>query len=238
MIEQVGNQYLGFLGDLYNALKLGLTPVLFLIPFLIVGVYFYYLLQHKHTIVLRKKTNNKTDVVTMTKFMVVKKRGDPVFIVTLKGRIKMPMPPIESIEITDNGKMYVECYISEGGEATFIEMTAKDDLQDIMLTKINTNDKSFYWNRDKLANEKYKVDSIMTFLNQHAGVIGLIIFVAMVFVFWGDVVSPALQHRQQEMSFFSTMMTQQSQLVDRVALLVENRQRIESGPLFNVTRAE
>lgn len=262
------------MSEIFVGMKLAFTWFLFLSPLIIGFFVFLYLSSFKHTIVLRKKTKDKTDIVTITKFKILNKKGEPPAIKTLKGRHTLPIPPDLAQEMTSKGRIFCECYLSEGGEATFLEITAKvettkvkekllaplydkkgklmrddnenpmyteieqDVLKEIKLTRLKTEDKAFYFNREQKAHEKYKQNNIWSFLTQHGGTLAFIIFVGMIFIFWGDIMQPAIEIAKQNQVYQQNdqrTLQEWSKLVDRMDQIINEKQTLEAERQFNVT---
>ena len=263
--------FLAGAGSIFAGLKIGFTWFLMLSPFLIGVILFLYLSRFKHTLVMRRKTKDKTDVVTVTKFKINKKKGKPVEIQTLKGKFRLPIPPDIAVEITNKGKLYVECYMSEGGEATWLKVTSKvttekikreelvhltdkkgvlqmdedgkpiyvketkEVIEDIKLSRLKTEDKSFYFNRERILNEKYKQLNLWAFLNQHGGTLAFLIFIGMIFIFWGDIMAPAIEMAKANNNYNQAMLEKWDGVLDRVDALIEDRQKFETEQRYNIT---
>lgn len=215
--------------------------------------------KYKHTIILRLKTKGDTDKILITKFAVQKKKGQPEQIKTFARRLDLPIPPEEAIDIKDNGSWFCEGYLTEGGEVTWItaeakrysetiekehsvpmpsgkkhivkEKTTVEKYKDIKLTKLSTQDKAFYFNREKQANDKYAVGGFWEFVNRHAGVIGLVMVVFVLFLFWGDIMEPAIQAKQIDQQ----RMQLELEIVGKLDQIINNRQTIPDAPVYNTT---
>lgn len=258
--------------DLFYGIKVGFLGFLIAAPFLFLFGLFLYLSAFKHQIVLRKKTKDKTDIVIVTKFKFLKNKGQGMKIKTLKGNYELPVPPELAQDMTDKGKIFCECFISEGGEATWILMTAKvstvkvkhnlmapqftkdgkprldadgeqlflekeiEKIEEVELTRLTTDDKEFYFNRERILQEKYKTHNLWSFLSQHGGTIAFLMFVALLFIFWGDVMGPAIEMAETNQAFFNTMTTKMDGVLDRVDSIVYNRQKLEAELPFNVSQ--
>lgn len=254
------NQALTGAGDVMTGLRTGLTWFLFASP-LLIGVFFVVIMKkYKHKIILRQKTKGDTDIVIESRFTILKKKGEPEQIRTMKRRLKLPLPPDDAIDIQQNGAYFVEGYITEGGEVTYIKADAKrhtetikhkhevplkkggkhviettedkHSIKDIKLTKLTTEDKSFYFNRERLANQKYQVNDIWSFLNQNAGVIGLIIFCFLIFLFWTDIMQPAIEMQEKTMGISDNL----AKVTANLDKIINDRQQIGSGQTFNTTK--
>lgn len=204
----------------------------------------------KHTIILRQKTKGDTDKIIMTKFCINRKKGQPEQIKTFARRLDLPIPPEEAIDIKNNGAWFVEGYLTEGGEVTWItaeakrkskpiteevekngvkvkHKTTKDVIEEIKLTKLSTQDKAFYFNREKRANDKYAVGGVWDFINRNAGIIGLVMVVFVLFLFWGDIMEPAIDSKRIDLQ----RLEMENKIIDKLDMIINDRQILLNDPV-------
>lgn len=249
-------------GAIASGIGIAIKWFLFLSP-VIVGVGFViFMRSYKHSITLRYKTKGDTDKIITTKFKIQRKKGDPEHIKTLKQRLELPIPPTEAIDIMSNGAWYVEGYVTEGGEVTWLNVDSKrildkvevevpvktpdgktqkiksfstvEKISDIKLTRLSTQDKAFYYNRLKMANDKYRVNGFWDFVNRNAGVIGLVMVVFVIFLFWGDLMEPAIQAKETDLKRLEV----ERELVTKLDSIINQRTTIPDAPTANVSAPE
>ena len=97
--------------------------IVYIFLFVMIGLLIYFIINyknHKHTIILRKKTKGNTDIVFIDKYKEVKKKGVPEYIHLWKLNSNQPMPPASALDIRTDGKKFCEGWVSETGEIVWI----------------------------------------------------------------------------------------------------------------------
>lgn len=242
--------------SLFRGIQTAFIWFLFASPVIAALIIVLMMKKYKHTIILRQKTKGDTDKILMTKFAIIRKRGDFEQIKTLKRSLKLPIPPEEAIDIKDNGAWFVEGYLTEGGEVTWITADAKrvkgekeiaiplpggkghhkiktpvEKFEEIKLTRLSTQDKSFYFNREKQASDKYAIHGFWDFVGRNAGIIGLVMVVFVLFLFWGDIMEPAIQAKKID----EKRMQLELEIVGKLDQIINDRQQIPDDRFYNTT---
>lgn len=246
--------------SVFSGIWQAMTYFLFASPLVIAAFVVILMKKYKHRIILRQKTKGDTDRVIDTRFCILNKKGQAPQIKTMARRLLLPIPPDEAKDFQENGSIFCEGYLTEGGEVTWINIdaksvetvtkdkikltnpkTGKDDeieleskkekIKDIKLIKLSTQDKAFYFNREKIANSKYAVGGFWDFLSRNAGIIGLILFIFILFLFWGDIMQPAIDAKEID----AGRVAMELKIVDKLDMLINDRQIIPDDPEFNVT---
>lgn len=245
-----------------SGVGIGIMYFLFASPLLFGAGFVLFMKQYRNTITLRYKTKGGTDKVIVTKFKIHKKKGEPEAIKTLKKRLIFPIPPDSAVDIMANGAMYVEAYVTETGEATYINVEAKSKkiveeveqsvplpngkkhkirtkvqreiMDEISLTRLTTQDKAFYYQQMQKANEKYAINGFWDFLSRNAGIIGLVMLVFVMFLFWGDIMEPAIQAKEID----KQRMDLELKIVDKLDTIINQRQTIPDAPSLNTSSPE
>jgi len=152
--------------------------------------------QFKHTIVLKKSTNEGR-IVEYNKFAIRhnKKKSNTEWV--LKGGLlpfndkKIPVASKEAISINRKGGFHVAAYETQSGE---IQYVTNDDNASVKERPLKSEDKSFYLNEMKDAAEKYRDSKTWKdVVIMATPYMTLVIILALTFIFWDRVVAPAGQ---------------------------------------------
>lgn len=221
-----------------QGIKTGFVWFLFASPVIAAFVVVLIKKKYKNTIVLRQKTKGDTDKVLITSFTIKKPKAEAEYIKTWSKRLDLPIPPEEAIDIKSNGAWFVEGYVTEGGEITYIEVDAKriegdknNKVKDPKITKLSTQDKSFYFNRLRKAQDKYAIGGFWDFISRNAGVIGLVMVIFVLFLFWADIMQPAIEMKDADLQRIKI----EESIVKRLDVLIRDRQLIQDAPTFNTS---
>lgn len=115
--------------------------IMLLITMIALWIYFE-IFKYKHTVIIRELANNRKFIIK-DKACIITDQNKTMWwkLKKEKDKIKklMPLPPPEAIELTKNGKKWVETYRTDNGEYIFIQDTAKiDDVPDDVLEILDT----------------------------------------------------------------------------------------------------
>jgi hypothetical protein len=113
------------ISGIFGGIKVGLTWFLIFSPLIIGLIVILIMAKYKHRIILRSKTKGDTDIIYEDKWRIIKKKGQEEFIKLLKKRIELPLPPSDSLDMTNKGKYFLEGYISEDDQITWINVESK-----------------------------------------------------------------------------------------------------------------
>lgn len=231
---------------------------LFMTPVFIAVFLILMFKQYRNKIVLRIKTKGDTDKIIQTGFRILKLKGEPEQIKTLKRRLKLPIPPDEAVDILENGAIFCEGYLTETGEVTWINIDSKKEIietikehniekagqvvkikekgqksviSEIHLTKLSSQDKAFYFNRLRIAEQKYALGGFWEFMNKNAGLIVCLIAMFGLFLFWGDVMKPGIDAAH----VIGETRKTELEIVNRLDILINDRQIIRDAPDLNLT---
>lgn len=150
----------------------------------------YWILQYKHTAIIRKLTSSNRVLIHRDKIRIIKKKGEAQTWKLLKLRKTMPTPPDKALDIDTKGKYHVEAYYTENEEFQYLQDNPTDKERIGSLHPLKASDKQFYlqeledskkWDKKKLA------DILMAAL---PGMMIVIIFV-LIIVFWDKLLAPA-----------------------------------------------
>lgn len=258
----MANAFLTFMhgaGAVFAGVKTAFVWFLFASPLIGALLFIMMMKKYKNAITLRQRTKGDTDKVIQTKFMIVRKKGEPEQIRTMKRRLLLPIPPDDATDILENGAWYCEGYLTEGGQVTWIKADAKrytekeikehrvpipggkthtvkeavekEKIRDVKLIRLSTQDKSFYFNREKMANDKYQVHGFWDFVNRNAGIIGLVMVIFVLFLFWGDIMEPAIEAKRIDQQRLSL----EKEIVIKLDQLLNDRQVIRDEGALNTT---
>lgn len=110
-------------GSLTSALDIiNPTTVFLFITFLVciaVVLIFVKVMQHKHVLVIRKITGSKK-IISKVKFREYRDKDGTLWYKTFKGKT-FPPAPADCIDIYKNGKMWVEAYLNESEDLTYLQ---------------------------------------------------------------------------------------------------------------------
>lgn len=244
---------------IFVGVKTAFIWFLFASPVVAAFIFLMLMKKYKHVVILRQRTKGDTDKIIQTKFCFVRKKGEPEQIKTMKRKLLLPIPPDDAIDIQENGAWFCEGFLTEGGQVTWIkadakryteneiithkaptpsgkihtveEKVAREKIKEIKLTRLSTQDKSFYFNREKLANDKYQVHGFWDFVNRNAGIIGLVMVIFVLFLFWGDIMEPAIQAKQID----AQRMQLEKEIIVKLDQLINDRQIIADQQTLNTT---
>lgn len=155
----------------------------------IVGIIFFLnMLKFKHRVVVKKLGKNGT-IVIVDKAKEVNTKGRKSWkLQKLKEHI--PIPPTTAWQITNKGKTFVEAYRTPQGEYVYNEDNTNMSQEDIQNDPIKSSDREFLVSQWQLA-EEYRTKTWKDFLPQMMPFLAFIIFVVLVFAFWGQIMQPS-----------------------------------------------
>jgi len=117
---------LSFLGNLGNYTAVIAQSVMWIIGLILFGAVIFfivYITSYNKTVIVRKKINNKVQILK-DKARRWKDKDGVTWWIRLKERDKalkkMPLPPPEAIDIDMKGKSFVEVYLTENGHYCYI----------------------------------------------------------------------------------------------------------------------
>lgn len=176
------------------------------------------LMQYRRiTYVIRYVRGNR-DHIQLTKAKIVKTEYGEAWKLKYKGKL-VPVPPDDAIDIDNKGRLHVEAFFSESGAITYIKTA------DRKLIPIHTSlvaQKMLYAAEVKKAQERGT-----TFLQKYGGVIvvgGIVIVLfAVVFIFWSDIINPAMQFQSMQMEFIETV----NEILEKQQALLEGKQVVK-----------
>ncbi len=103
----------------------------------------------------------------------------------------LPLPPDKAVDITDKGKLFIQGYRTQSGEYIFAEDDGEKAINEKgknCFSPLTTNQRLSLINQIKKANAKKKTN-----WTEHipaiAGMMGLVMLVAIAFLFWDNVVA-------------------------------------------------
>jgi len=171
--------------------------------------FFYWWTSYNIFYRIRELTGDKTRIIDEKAKRVKTKEG----IIKWKLRMRrdfVPIAPAEAIHLTKKGKISVEAYYTPEHEYKYINDVGEekveqkqktyDYLVDKGITKntvegfqsLTTADREFYANEERLA-QKYIKKSWTDYILPIAGMLGIIIIVVCMFMFWEDITKPTLE---------------------------------------------
>lgn len=185
------------------AVGLGLVAVL---VFLI-----YFILQHKHRVMIKILTDNGS-IVVFDKAREVRRDGMIVWKL-LKRRHTLTCPPPEARQITKKGKLFASCYYTDDiGYVWGLDTVRNDDFRKTLETKVmingvetlvrrrvfepaNTQQRSLLANEIKEASLRRGQSGWEKFKEMIPALL-LVIVVICVFLFWEEIAKPVQQLQQ------------------------------------------
>lgn len=166
------------------------TILIIVIALVGVGIIFlmYQFFAFNKTVIVRKVANDRK-IILYDKAKLVKGKDGVLKYKFQKLKIFAPLPPTEAIELTKKGKEFLECYLLETGEVTWIT-DANEKIG--VLEPFTTNQ------RQMLEHEFYKahLEKGKSWTEQLGMIVyvgALVILVIALMVFYGDMGKPLLE---------------------------------------------
>jgi len=161
---------------------------------LLVILYFVSQVLKAHKLLVKEPTQNGFIVRF---YSMVEKKDKKTGIITwhsLNNRIKIPEPPSESINIMKKGKKYCQVYRISEDEYIFAKDNGVDEkaLKGLGFTPFSVVQRQVIVSQFAKAEEMRHKSWIKENLVPAASILGLVVIVSMLFVFWGDIAKPAL----------------------------------------------
>jgi len=177
----------------------------------------------KHRVIVRVVTGT-TSRVEFDKAATVKKKDGTTYWRLQRRRDNIPIPPSESISLTNKGKFIITLFYTEQGEYVFVKTHFDKDLKIGSDDPLTTADREFYVNQIRKSEEergfRWDANTIAT----ATSVMGLIILVTLSFVFWGDIVEPAKAVSDN----FATVTAKQAEIQTDLNDILLERQRLQT----------
>lgn len=146
----------------------------------------WWILSHKHKVVLRTITKRGKFIVEEKARPIKKHNGNYWHLLRLRKQV--PAPPPEAVEVTKNGRYFVEAYYQEDdGTLTWIEDTNDKEKP---LTAFTTQQRALLVSETQEAIRRGNRGWLET-LAAVAVPFSMVMIIALVFVFWQDIASPA-----------------------------------------------
>lgn len=123
-----------------GALDSGFTVLLVIISLLVIGglgYYIYWILQFKHKFRIKEVTHGRKLIID-DRARELKDKDGGLYWQLLKTKAKLPVPPVEAIEIDQKGKKCVEAYKLESGD--FIYSKDLNEAKEIPEEILNVKD--------------------------------------------------------------------------------------------------
>lgn len=175
----------GTLSVVGDILLVGLIIICFLGAVYLV----YYLMSFKNTLVIRDAANQRK-VVSVKKWKEKRDKNNNIWLVTAFNKIKKPLPPSKSVELTAKGKKWVEAWRGEDTE-TFIWITDSFDYENYKevhpeFQPLTTQERELLVNEVVKANA-YKKRSLFDTVVQISLIMAPIIMIAVIGLVLGDI---------------------------------------------------
>lgn len=164
---------------------------------LALGWVVWWILQHKHKIVVRYLTKRGAFIIE-DKARTVNRSG-VIYWKFLKGKIETTPPPKKAINITKKGKLYAECYITEDNpEPVWLVDTGykKSFDKDGNYKPVTTQERALIVSRIRKAEER-RGKNLWEQITQIAIPTIMLGMVIIPFVFWGDITKTSTDALQQ-----------------------------------------
>jgi len=179
------------------------------------------------TVIVRKVANGRK-MIFYDKAKLVKGKDGVLKYRFQKLKIFAPLPPTEAIELTKKGKEFLECYLLETGEVTWIT-DANEKIG--VLEPFTTNQ------RQMLEHEFYKahLEKGKSWTEQLGMIVyvgALVILVIAMMVFYGDMGKPLLEMGDKLQGFQegqNKMIEKQIEMQDKLNEMIVNIDNIQSG---------
>ena len=164
--------------------------------------FIWFIIKHKYYITVRVLTGGKK-IVYRDRARIVKDKKGVKKLKLWKQKDRIPFPPDHVCEVTNRGKIAADVYKTQEGQYIWCNDPGLNN--GILIPEgrhahefeaLNTIDRDFYAGEYEEA-EKYKRTGILSFLAQQAPLIGIIIMVVLLFIYFEDIVQP-LKEMQKE----------------------------------------
>lgn len=170
--------------------------IILTITFLGLALFIINELKYKHKVIIREQINDRR-IILIDKAKDFIEEGTTYWLLKKqkKGiKKKMPLPPIEAIEITNKGKKYVEAYRDEDGNYIFITDKNKDNLKS--LQPLTRNDRLTMIQSYKTAEVKFQKD-MSEQVQKWIITGGLITILALALIFAPDIITTFTKGSEQ-----------------------------------------
>ena len=148
-----------------------------------------YMLSYKHKVRIRYITKDGSYIIDDKARRKVD--GGVTYWALLKAKLVVSPPPKEAINITKNGRLVAECYVTEDNpEPVWIQDTQEIDVKGFR--PLTTQQRSLTVSRIRKA-ESRKGASLWDKISQVVMPAAMIIMVALPFVFWGDITASSTE---------------------------------------------
>lgn len=188
----------------------------------LIGFYFAIIRQFKYKVRVKELCNNRMIVTDVkAKEHVDKEKNKTWYLQKFKKNI--PIPSNDVIEIDNKGKKLVEIYLTETGEVFYAKdvvklkeipeeiLTIKDEEERIAKKKewleknknvtpyepFSSDNRYFLIQQTKKA-EAMRKKSLMENLPVIASIMGMVIIIVMLMIFWGDIAEPAIKGQEMQ----------------------------------------
>jgi|TARA_Y100000310_G_scaffold1039_2_gene1509 hypothetical protein len=161
---------------------------------LFIVLYFISQYAKAHKLVVKEPTQNGFIVKF---YSMVEKKDRKTGIITwasLNNKIKIPEPPSESVNIMKKGKKYCQVYRISEDEYIFAQDRGVDEiaLKGLGFKPFSVVQRQVIVSQFAKAEEMRNKSWIKENLVPAASILGLVVIISMLFVFWGDIAKPAL----------------------------------------------
>lgn len=214
--SKLGTQ-LAPLGGLFKNLMLVMSII---VPILVVFFLIKFLMEFKHTLHIKIKTDTGDITKGFFKFRLVQKAGVNQHIQIRKGFVSHPCPDFGYFELQQNGKYIVTAYEEHGGHLRFVKT---EEAQGVLFNQeVSVLDWDFYDITERKRKEKWSVSGFLQFLNQYGGAIICLLTVVILVIYWKDINQPQIDREKIALER------------DKVNLEVTKNQMVIIGGLENI----
>lgn len=158
----------------------------------------YYLFSFRNTLILRDATNG-FKIIKKARWKEKRDKNNNIWLVTPFNRLKKPLPPSKSIEITPKGKKWVEAWRGEDTETliwatdTFNYNTYKEEHPEFQ--PLTTQERELLVN-EIAKSHAYKTKSTAELILQISLIMAPIILIAVIGLTLGDITEALVQYSQ------------------------------------------
>lgn len=188
--SKLGTQ-LAPLGGLFKNLFLVMSII---VPILIVFFLIKFLMEFKHTLHIKIKTDTGDITKGFFKIRIVQKAGVNQHIQIRKGFVSHPCPDFGYFELQQNGKYIITAYEEHGGHLRFVKTKEAEGV--LFNQEVSVLDWDFYDITERKRKERWSVSGFLQFLNQYGGAIITLLVVVILVIYWKDVNQPQIDREK------------------------------------------
>lgn len=180
---------------------MGVWVILLALIGILIGIIIWYF-SFKNTVIVRQRTKNGKRIrVCMAKRVI---RDGVSYWRIREFRQDVTPPPPDAIETRINGRLHAECYWSDDNpEPVWIKDTNN---QEVAFQPFVTQERALHVERLTRAMARKK-RSVIDIVLQLAPLFTMIIFIVIVFAFWGDITAPQVEISKSQAAAAASMAT-------------------------------